>query len=478
MITSEDAQILSELLKKAVVEGLLVIKAKSGTDITTGQTPYLPKKYQYPILEKFASGHPRFSFFPYETVDYAELYKKSPEKLNLVHAKNYRDFVLDSDSLQYYFSYGNHQDDQFKDFPQFGETIKDIASFGFIADFCDCYIYSYGFDFEDDHFDYLCRLYMAGISSKNLQIKICIPIIYAHFQSDVIALGDNVFIERMSKEFQLARNEQMSLTGTVNGTVIGAATHAFVFKGWSVPNLNQSERNKVLYEMSAYKEARALADLAFAALRIAIPNLETGYGQIIALEDGWRTSFKSNLPELVVLSERNYPQHFENFGWLNESLTVTSESNSEITSSFTHLMNAPQLKLAVSRLNKASLYNRDDDSIIDIAIALESLLTNDSKSEINYRLSARAALLCKTVPFRKYSAKEIAALCKKIYDFRSSIVHGEFAKQQKKRLVEVDEDKSIAINELALEFLKHIILALSLHPKIKQAADIDNLLFE
>lgn len=75
----------------------------------------------------------------------------------------------------------------------------------------------------------------------------------------------------------------------------------------------------------------------------------------------------------------------------------------------------------LNRLNYALLRKSIVDRVIELGIAIESLFINDNqKNELTYRLSIRAAFLLGDDNNRS----EIADLFKKLYDHRSSAVHG------------------------------------------------------
>lgn len=97
-----------------------------------------------------------------------------------------------------------------------------------------------------------------------------------------------------------------------------------------------------------------------------------------------------------------------------------SEFYPRITSAIDRL---PSLRITLDRFNSALLKDRIEDRIIDLCIALESLLS--SQTEIAYRFSIQHAVLSKG---NQYEAQDSFKLLKLLYDTRSKIVHGENAR--------------------------------------------------
>ena len=138
-------------------------------------------------------------------------------------------------------------------------------------------------------------------------------------------------------------------------------------------------------------------------------------------------------------------------------------------------LSSKQFSIAIKRLNSAFIRKNDEDSIIDITIALESLLTNDSNSEITYRLSTRVAQLCKLEKFKDYSTKQVFEFCKRIYKYRSAVVHGDIKRIEKTRKIVLEQSKEIKIIEISVELLKHLI-KIMVNKNNLEAIQIDELM--
>lgn len=101
-----------------------------------------------------------------------------------------------------------------------------------------------------------------------------------------------------------------------------------------------------------------------------------------------------------------------------------------------------RLSVAVDRLLVASTRHRPSDSIVDLAIAAESLFCNDSRGEATQKISVHAALF---LADEGYGASDVRTFFKKVYDYRSSIVHGSRRRttRQRDELIELRDQLAI-----------------------------------
>jgi len=119
----------------------------------------------------------------------------------------------------------------------------------------------------------------------------------------------------------------------------------------------------------------------------------------------------------------------------------------------------------------------ESDSILDVTIGLEALLVPDSRSESTYKLAMRAAALCKLEPFEGYAPERIFSMCKRIYDFRSAVVHGG-DKIEKERMIKIEDGKELLAVVLGANLLRHVILSLCKRPDYFKPENLDNSLLE
>lgn len=463
-------------LRQALIDGLNILKPAIEQE-EKGILPWFSKYHnEYPKMSTLDNGLPRFTTSSFEKKDYSRLLSDS--KIQSPKSwEEYREYVLSSERMRKYYRLEEFSPNWRRDRPDSKEVYNKIYTFYFLVSFVESYAYRYSLEFEESNYMVLFERFYNALALEILPIDILIPIIFTTFEFDSFELTENVCIERISPEIQLSRNSRTSQNSTIHPIVIGAASHALVLKNWHIPNGNNESLSVILSDILNYNAAIEIANFFMGSLRIAIPKIETGYAQVVSVPKNWESSFELDIIETFVATERNYPTQFENFGWQNAPKKVNHQEVEKVQTCFNNLSLSTYLDLAYKRLNKACLNSRNDDAIIDIAIALESLLTSDSKSEINYRLAARAALLMKEHQFQQYTPEQIFRLCKNIYDFRSSVVHGDKKKLQKARVIKKPDEGEIEVIELAIELLKHIMWVLINHETIKQPSDIDKLLF-
>ena len=80
-----------------------------------------------------------------------------------------------------------------------------------------------------------------------------------------------------------------------------------------------------------------------------------------------------------------------------------------------------KLDVALGRLNRAVRQQRMEDQVLDIAIALEVLLTDNNPGEHTYKVSLRAGLLDSGTPEKRLRSRAIAGA---LYTLRNNVVHG------------------------------------------------------
>jgi hypothetical protein len=124
-----------------------------------------------------------------------------------------------------------------------------------------------------------------------------------------------------------------------------------------------------------------------------------------------------------------------------ESLYVSTNSeSSEIVRLFSTLeiaRNVRYLEVALRRCNLAYQRDTNEDRFIDYFVSLESLYsTTGERGEVTHRISTRASrVLAKSFEDRKKKRNRL----KKLYGYRSGIVHGEQIRLRREYVEEVEE---------------------------------------
>jgi len=466
---------LESILKECILESLEIIKEQKEKDRERSWTWTFEHHEKFPTMSYMENGLPSFHLNSYHKIDYSKFLMKDDRYNQFSSWKKYYDYVLENEDLRKYF--------QLMEFTTLNKNVKEeslmfynkMYTYYYLTDYIDSYIHhnQNSLDFVESTFKVQFEKYFEAISKKKLNLIIAVPILFIIFDFDEYKIDERISIKRIEEPVQLARNYRKSYNSSSHDTVIGAATHAFYINNWTIENQVQMSKEFSLADINSFREPRAIIETLFGTLRLLL-NVETGYCQILSIPKGWLFRGKAELPEIFVASERNYPEKFENYGWTEKKLII-SENDLNNFSLFFSKLNTQQFELPVKRLNAAFVRKNDEDSIIDITIALESLLTNDSTSEIAYRLSVRVTQLCKLSRFRDFENNEIFELCKKIYNYRSAVVHGDIKRIEKTKSLSVVKSQEIKIIELSAELLRHLIKVM-IENDIKHTKQIDALL--
>ncbi len=314
------------------------------------------------------------------------------------------------------------------------------------------------------------------IYSKNLFFDIGIPILFLNCTEDYFELNENIIIRKISDENHKARLNVKSYSPAILDTIISSATHELIFKNYFIKKQSSFGYTNLDYE-TAYPIDKF--EKFFNAIKI-VTNHNSGFAQILVYPHGWVDSFHMDLPRIKGISLRKYPNYFEDFYWNSESLPEINKSDlEEIKLVFLNLLTNENNKIQIAnkRLRYSYLRDNEEDSILDIIIALETLLSDNIKGEMTYKLSMRIATLL-NFHNKEYNSTETYRVMKKIYDYRSAVVHGS-SKVNSKKEIKIEEDrKSIKTISIANDYLREVLKALIKNPLFLDAKEIDNLILK
>ena len=172
--------------------------------------------------------------------------------------------------------------------------------------------------------------------------------------------------------------------------------------------------------------------------------------------------------------------YFDNFYWANESFPKISDNElKQIGIIYSNLLTnkTNKIQIANRRFRYSYLRDNEEDSILDIIIGLETLLGDTEKTEITHKLALRTAKLISV--FNKESkALEIFESIKKIYEFRSAVVHGSNKIESKREIKIKSVEMPIKTIEVANNYLREVIGILIQHPTYLDPKEIDKLLLQ
>ncbi len=329
-----------------------------------------------------------------------------------------------------------------------------------------------GFDSDSQLFDEIVRPVAEAVFSDTLHVDVAIPILFTRFSFEEVRVSERAILRRMGKEFNQARAIVKKYGPGVHSSVLSAATHALFLEGFSFENPGRWQLSQVTDEVAAYPTE--LIDYFFAALR-AKTGVETGFAQLLLVPSNWTFSYEANLPPLVGTSVRSYPIVFEDFYWNRDDLPTLCESQIRDVAVMWRELDAAKensLRVAARRLNSCCLRDSAEDRAIDATIGLEALLSDNQPHEMTHKLALRVAEVCSRSELCAKAPPEVFREVKQIYAYRSAVVHGS-AKSEKKTRIKVSEAEQVPASELALEYLRVVLNAVTENPELRKPTAID-----
>ncbi|MEH7038591.1 hypothetical protein [Bacillus pseudomycoides] len=459
-------ELVFEVVKKGIAE-VLEKKSKERVTLFQGHT-------NYPTISYGKNGFPSIFKSPYgsdSVIDYETYFKANSnldnDKIDLTKFAEYielKNLILQCEN--YIEIYSLDDEDKF--------GILDFSILNQVIDLISKVIHEFG---EENTLtkEKLIKLYQPlenRVLFEDLHMDIYIPILFTKFEVKEHKLTDSISIVEMSEVFQKSRSEIESFSEGIPGPVLMSATHALKLDNYSIKNMNTWTSHSTFSNFDAYPLEKINA--FFNTLRIN--NILTGYAQIISSPINWTERYTADLMDLKGISVRMYPVEFNNYYWNKDNFPTIDEVRlKEIQVVFKELVEKDYKKidLACSRLEN-SLYRKDEgDKIIDIVIGLESLLSDNEKGEITYKLSLRAAYLLQFSSLED-SKLDVFNNMKAIYAYRSAIVHGQNqSKLERKRYIKNVEGNKKLVLEVAESYLKECIKVLIHKPEFLDATVID-----
>jgi hypothetical protein len=277
-------------------------------------------------------------------------------------------------------------------------------------------------DADQDILDIYLKLEKARFA-KILRGDLVVPMALTKLDvSQPLEVSSNLHIEPLDEPMQCARAVSWMQQGRASPLVISAATHAVVIRDIEIANEYAGTYRPVEVDLS-------LVDRVLECIHMKT-GVETGYAQAVVRPKDWADGWRYGLPAVRrVGTYHKYPDHFDDGGWLLDMEAVPADCLDSMPRIYESLIESrPNVRLAARRSFQSMLRNDPDDEILDSTIGLEALLIGDNEKEgITYRMAQRAAIALST---ESYDPGLIADLFKRVYDERSSIVHGRLKRKQ------------------------------------------------
>jgi hypothetical protein len=456
-------QKLCQLVKKALP---LIETAKEGAF-------YPDKISKYPNLETAKSGFPSISLYP-SPIDISRFWRPRYEGSTAeIPLHDFPEFHWLFEKLKSTPEYA-------KFFRLAGKEEADDKTFSFLIEdyiesFVERYYYIHGLVFFKKKFEKIYLLAENFMYADIVHFDLGIPILFLKLDIDNFKINDQLAIRRINSENQRARYKVTTYSPHIVESVYMSATHEFVLK-----NL-QYIRQPTFYSSFHFDNSRLYPinyfERIFTILKL-VTDFTSGFAQILIYPNDWADRYFADLRDINGMMLRNYPVEFDEFYWNRNSFPIVSKKQLSI---FRRLFNRldkleNKVDIALKRLYKSMMRENEEDIVIDLIIALELLLSDNEKNDISYKLAMRiAALLCEHGE-NNYKSSIVFSNVKKMYDYRSAIVHGSTKKLASKREVSLPDNQTMPVVEIAKEYLREILRIMIEHPIYLDSKEVDAIL--
>ncbi|MFE5092769.1 hypothetical protein ACFRCI_21035 [Streptomyces sp. NPDC056638] len=325
-----------------------------------------------------------------------------------------------------------------------------------------------GFEWDEE---YALSRYLemeAWWHGGKLPVDIFVPLLNVSFEDDRIQLSDSASIEQITDDQHQARVIGLK-TFERDHWIARAYTHALVIRGsasieW--PFLMGREQ----WDVFPYDQI----DRAVQAMSILTSD-PTGYDQVCFIPAGWSHGYQRTLPKVThAFSADRYDRKVSREQFSPTEI-LSSAQGAQVADLHRALEAAhPQVSLAARRLQLASLREDELDEIVDLCVGIEALLGGTTAGDTTYKLGIRGAAVLARADYQK--SEKVAQLIKKVYAYRSNIVHGQ-VKYEKKRIVPLD-GKNFLATDIAELLLREILTVMLREPDLISKIDNDRVVFE
>ena len=384
---------------------------------------------EYPHLSSFDSGFPHLATYASEKVPrYRDAYRRiegDSKRVGFGELSSFKDlqnYCVETEPIGTRLSVGHPTGD-------LREKWIRISADLFAEQLMERFLHLH--DAEEPSDALLLPIYLpleAPTLDEVLTFDVMVPVVLTHFEDiENVKISDRLSLRKLTDEEHLARWPLGTrTTESVNELVLSAATHAFVWTGYTVKADEWARRwSNAIKEMPWHE-----IGLAFDALRV-VTGFRTGYAQVLLDPRGWVDEYVADLPTLIRGPlVRRYPEVLENWGWTKKAPSVERDQLPDVAETLRVLSSDSHLQMAARRFSASLLRSEEDDSVVDLCTCLEILLTDDTKTEVLHKLRLRAAAIsARQSP--GLDAQVVFAAIADVYALRSYLLHGSKSKKKK-----------------------------------------------
>lgn len=211
-------------------------------------------------------------------------------------------------------------------------------------------------------------------------------------------------------------------------------------------------------------------DRFFLSLIIA-SGYSTGYAQLLLRSCGWARTYAANVPPIDGILLERYPLWFVQV--LDHRIPlVTLEDATSLGAIYSRLreVKEPRLLMACRRLHRCMFFEPDQDSVVDMVMAMEALLT-DGEPEAWDKVALRMAALATLDIIGQHNPVQVLQIMQRIYKYRMAVVRGSIA-GSKTSIVKVG-DEEVSVVEQGLDYLRMALRVLLEYPQYLDIRKLD-----
>lgn len=461
--------------QRANYETLVLDWMRAAFDIVNtavSEKMYIPNVSDWPSISFSKNGLPSFSTYGKSPKDYSKIFSPinalSPYGGNLSMKNmdefiNLKNFLFESEAFVRKFHLTTASD--------FDDVSIQIFLQRYIQEYCNKYGLA---EFDREKAKDILNPYANFVFNQKLKGTLIIPILLLDFECEAFQITDEIDLIKLSESDHLSRYSVRINSSLQKNRVIDAATHAFTIKNIEIDSTEGyfefGESLKALSQQYSWAKDKLLA-----ALRINKPGYFTGFAQVLVKPENWCPLYASLEHNICGVTVNHYPLHLDDGMFWNMEREVVQESELDsIKSSFSSMkmQNSSKYQFAIHRFNYANDRTDSRDRVVDAVIGLEALFGGNEKTEITHKLSMRAGALIGKFGDVDFAPNMIFRYMKKIYAYRSAVVHGQ-AKAERKRKIEIDDNSTTDADWLALEFLGETLRILGEYEKYLDPSIID-----
>ncbi|WP_157573739.1 HEPN domain-containing protein [Nocardia jejuensis] len=275
------------------------------------------------------------------------------------------------------------------------------------------------FDFTDSGFASACKGVFDSLSNKTVSWRKITPL--RHVQSvESVALSPGCVLRYLSEKEISAGDGFGSLP--IRHTATGSTYLPLIYQFAIVQSVDieiDVDADQEVFERQLQQALKNRRDELSDTIVSAINILSKG---VCARGEGW-TSITTSSASQRMRDGVEY-QSIRKEAWRTPTCDldeIPTQQLSDLVSNLSEPRIRKKLEVAVERLNNAVNRISDEEAVVDLAIAAESLFGTRDPGETTFKTSLNAALF---LGGTEYSASYVRKFFRTVYTTRSKIVHG------------------------------------------------------